>query len=52
MSFAVILRWEAIVIAITSAVPETRATAIFHIEEPSDSEIAARTTILIQGANF
>lgn len=50
--FAVFDRIETIVVATAAAVPESRATAIFQIEEVFDCVIAASASILEESTRF
>lgn len=49
-ALTLVLRLEAITIAVTSTIPESRATAVFAIEEPSHRKVSAGTSFLRQRA--
>ena len=52
VGLALLLRGELIGVATASAEPETWASAVLHVEEPFDGEVATRSAILIQSANI
>ena len=52
VGLAVVLRVEAVDVAVTAAVPEPGAAAVLHVEEPAHREVTARTALLRQAAQL
>lgn len=51
-ALALLLALEAVVVSVAAAVPEARAAAVLHVEEPLHREVSARATILDLRARF